>query len=179
MIFNNMTRQEIQFYNFLINEDIKCNNSCYLNILYDVIPYDNKIHEDTLYQLLDTTYDHKTHVLASNSDILFTGFFSKFIGKYNDDFWLISENGDIIFLGNEVHQLPLILSSDIFEYYFDSNYDELQFSLVNKDCSIEDFKNLLHNYQNICKNNGWIFDLDWKYNKQKSEEFYNIFTILK
>lgn len=74
MIFNNMTRQEIQFYNFLINEDIKCNNSCYLNILYDVIPYDNKIHEDTLYQLLDTTYDHKTHVLASNSDILFTGF---------------------------------------------------------------------------------------------------------
>lgn len=82
-------------------------------------------------------------------------------------------------MGNEVHQLPLILSSDIFEYYFDSNYDELQFSLGNKDCCIEDFKNLLHNYQNICKNNGWIFDLDWKYNKQKSEEFYNIFTILK
>lgn len=179
MIFNNMTQQEIQFYNFLINKDIKCNNSCYLNILYDVIPYDNKIHEDTLYQLLDTTYDHKTHILASNSDILFTGFFSTFIGKYKDYFWLISENGDIIFLGNEVHQLPLILSSDIFEYYFDSNYDELQFSLDNKDCSIEDFKNILNDYQNICKDNGWIFDLDWEYNKQKSEEFYNIFTILK
>ena len=100
MIFNNMTRQEIQFYNFLINEYTQCNNSSYLNILYDVIPYDNKIHEDTLYQLLDTTYDHKTHIL-------------------------------------------------------------------------------LHNYQNICKNNGCIFDINWKYDETKAEEFDRIIEKLK
>lgn len=179
MIFNNMTQQEIQLYNFLINEDIKCNNSSYLNILYDVMPYNNKIHEDVLYQLLDMTYNKYIKSLILNSDILFTGFFSKFIGKYKDDFWLISENGEVIFLRNELHQLPLILSSDIFEYYLYSNYDELEFALDNKDCSIENFKNILNNYQNVCKDNGWIFNLDWEYNKQKSENFDNIFTILK
>lgn len=172
-------KTEETFLNLLIEDFEKHENLNYLNILYDSVVYDKKIHKSQLEQLLDTTYDHKTHILASNSDILFTGFFSKFIGKYNDDFWLISENGDIIFLGNEVHQLPLILSSDIFEYYLDSNYDELQFSLDNKDCSIEDFKNLLHNYQNICKNNGWIFDINWKYDENKAEEFDRIIEKLK
>lgn len=51
----------------------------------------------------------------------------------------------------KIYQLPLTLSSDVFEYYFNLNYDELKFSLDNKDCSIEYFKDILNRYKAICK----------------------------
>lgn len=144
-------------------------------MLFDSLPYNNSKDRAELLFLLENVYSDNFLEIISNSDILLKGNFSSYIGKYEKYFWLITEDGAITFLGTEISRLPLILSSDLFEYYSTSNLDELEFLLDNKSCSVAEFESILERYIVLCKEHGFSFSLDEPLYSQKDfEDFTSI-----
>ncbi len=71
--------------------------------------------------------------------------------------------------------MPLILSGDLFEYYSTSNWDELEFLLDNKSCSIAELEPILERYIALCEEHGFSFSLDEPlYSQQDFKDFTSI-----
>lgn len=136
-------------------------------MLFDSLPYNELKDRSGLLFLLEHVYSDSFLEIISKSDILLKGSFSSYIGKYKDYFWLITEDGEITFLGTEISKVPLILSSDLFEYYSTSNLEELEFLLDNKSCSVAEFEYILERYIALCKEHGFSFSLDEPLYSQK------------
>ncbi|MDI6976212.1 hypothetical protein [Serratia sp. Se-RSBMAAmG] len=170
-----ITEKESQFINFLRDDFKQLKEKSILNIVFDSAPYDNEKQKLELLALSQYTYLGKVDELISESQLLLKGDFSSYIGKYTDYFWLITEDGEITFLGTEISKLPLILSGDLFEYYSTSNFDELEFLLNNKGCSVAQFESILERYIALCKKHGFSFSLDEPLYSQKDfEDFTSI-----
>jgi len=144
-------------------------------MLFDSLPYNDSKDRAELLFLLEHVYPDNFSEIISNSDILLRGCFSSYICKYEKYFLLITEDGEITFLGTEISKLPLILSGDLFEYYSTSNFDELEFLLNNKGCSVAQFESILERYIALCKKHGFSFSLDEPlYSQQYFEDFTSI-----
>lgn len=144
-------------------------------MLFDSLPYNELKDRSEILFLLEYIYPDNFSEIISNSDILLRGCFSSYIGKYGKYFWLITEDGKITFLGTEISKLPLILSGDLFEYYSTSNWDELEFLLDNKSCSIAELEPILERYIALCEEHGFSFSLDEPlYSQQDFKDFTSI-----
>lgn len=170
-----ITEKESQFIIFLRDDFLSFKEKSILNIVFDVVPYANEEHELELSTLSKYVYFGNIDELISKSELLFNGSFSSYVGKYNDYFWLITEDGEITFLGTEISKVPLMLCSDLFEYYSTSNWDELEFLLDNKSCSVAEFESILERYRALCKEHGFSFSLDEPlYSQQNFRDFTSI-----
>lgn len=170
-----MNQKECGFYNSLLLDYHNNKNESEISILFDSLPYNDLKDRSDLLFLLEHVYPDNFSKIISNSDILLKGNFSSYIGKYEKYFWLITEDGEITFLGTEISQVPLILCGDLFEYYSTSNLDELEFLLDNKSCSVAEFEYILERYIVLCKEHGFSFSLDEPLYSQKDfEDFTSI-----
>lgn len=170
-----MNQKECVFYNSLLLDYHNNKDESQISILFDSLPYNDLKDRSELLFLLEYVYPDNFSEIISNSDILLRGCFSSYIGKYGKYFWLITEDGEITFLGTEISKVPLILCSDLFEYYSTSNWDELEFLLDNKNCSIAELESILERYIALCKEHCFSFSLDEPlYSQQDFEDFISI-----
>ena len=169
----NLTIQEQNFYNDLIQDDFENKNNSLISQFFNGGNIDINFSYDSIKEFFQNDYKD----FFENSIFLFNSERSSIIGKYKDYFWYANENGYISFIDTNFSNFLYFMT------------DEHTFSIIDKDL-YEDFEDTLSRrkinlndyilkYKLLCEKNGYSFDMKWEYDETKAEEFDRIIEKLK
>ena len=165
--------QENNFYHDLINDEKNYRDDSILLTLANFGIADNNRVDD----LIKDFFCDKYRQLFQNSIILFDGERSSVVGKYKEYFWHFNDDQTISFIDtsiqNIIYFMCKIYSSSICDK---DGYEDLEYFLSERDIELKDY---IFKYKTICENNNYTFDMKWKYDETKTEEFDRLIEKLK
>lgn len=169
----NLTIQEQNFYNDLIQDDFENKNNSLISQFFNGGNVDLNFSYDIIKEFFQNDYKD----FFENSIFLFNSEKSSIIGKYKDYFWYANEDGYISFIDtNFSNFLYFMTEQHTYAIFDDELYEDLKYIFESRGLNIENF---INKYKTICKKNGYTFDMKWEYDEKKADEFDKTIEKLK
>lgn len=146
----NLTIQEQNFYNDLIQDDFENKNNSLISQFFNGGNIDINFSYDSIKEFFQNDYKD----FFENSIFLFNSERSSIIGKYKDYFWYANENGYISFIDTNFSSFLYFMTDQHTYAIFDEElYEDLKYIFESRGLNIENF---INKYKNICEKK-WVY----------------------
>lgn len=156
---------EKNFINAIKNDYSENHKNSFLNVLFGTSPLDmDEIRKDINLNIED---DDGLNEILNRSDFIFYTKGGFLLGKYEDDFWIYSSEGEMWGAGKKIQNTCNIIRQLLYYTLDDKKYIESMF----KENGYPSYKKIISKYKNFCNSLGLNFvesDTEWM---EESKEF--------